>query len=324
MASTGTGSWERKIVNVALLGLAPAAGLSIYLTSSTSVDFSLTVLLLLTAIGLLPTLLAGHRRAKAPGQQTDRTATAEPPDRPAKAEKICTPDFIETMVQEMRGPANVIQGFSEILHSPAAQDIDEAVLSSYRQFVLDNSRALSNVLVELGDMIRLDHGHIRLIEQDVDAAELAEAAIRQCRDAAENADIVIIARLYDDVELHCDAARIRQALAGIVSRAVRTAPPGSAVQVVFGRPDPGGLSISVTDKGLSVLAEDREALTTPDLTRHGLSALSLPIARRIALLHSGSLTIDSAPCAGTTVRLVLPAGRVSWPSVQEPITTRAA
>ncbi|WP_373502361.1 sensor histidine kinase [Aestuariivirga sp.] len=375
MVGAGTGSRERKIVRVALLGLAPAAGLSIYLTSSSSGDISLSLLLLFAAIGFIPPLLAGHPRIadtscalatftavgtallseEAPQSYAIAvfavfygvvvgglarqlriaaalTGTAEsaplltqpdiPPALPRK--DVRTPDLIESVVQELRSPANVILGFSEILHSPAAHDIDEAVLSSYRQFVLDNSRSLSNVLAELGDMIRLDCGRFRLIEQDIDAAELAEAAIRQCRADAEKADVVIIAGLYDGIELHCDSIRIRQALASIVTRAVKTAPPRSAVKVAFSRTESDGLAISVTDRGRSLLMEDRESLEVPDLGRNGLSALSLPIARRIVLLHSGSLTIDSASGAGTTLRLVLPAGRVKWPSVQETIAMRAA
>ena len=311
MASAGTGSRERKILGVALLGIGPAVGLSIYLASNGSAGISLALLLLFAAIGLLAPLLAGHpriadascalatltsiatalfseeapqsyaiagfaafygtvvagfarqlRRTASPARQAGIPAElaqpVEPP--PLSREEVCTSDFIETVVQQLRGPANVILGFSEILHSPAAQDIDEAVLSSYRQFVLDSSRSLSNILAELGDMIRLDRGHFRLIEQDIDAAELAEAAIRQCRADVEKADVVIIARLCDGIELHCDGARIRQALASIVNRAVKAAPPGSAVQVAFSRTHPGGLSISVSDRGFSLLAEERAGL----------------------------------------------------------------
>jgi signal transduction histidine kinase len=375
MVSAGTGSRERKVARVALLGIIPAAGLLVYLTSASSASISLNLLLLFAAIGLLGPLLAGYPRiadascasatlaAVATALFTEEapqsyaisvfavlyglvvtglvrqlryaavltsntelpTLLSQPQGQLARSPKeVCTCDLIESVVQELRSPANVILGFSEILHSPSAHDIDESVLSSYRQFVLESSRSLSNALAELGDMIRLDCGRFRLIEQDIDAAELAEAAIRQCRADVEKADIVIVARLYDGIELHCDGARIRQALASIVNRAVKAAPPGSAVQVAFSRTETDGLSISVTDRGISLLAADQEGLMEPDLGRNGLSALSLPIARRIALLHSGTMTIESAPAAGTTCRLVLPAGRVNWPSVQESIATRAA
>ncbi len=61
------------------------------------------------------------------------------------------------------------------------------------------------------------------------------------------------------------------------------------------------------DDGAGIPADDLDQVFEPLFsTRPEGTGLGLPIARRIALAHRGTLELDSAPGRGTTVRVRLP------------------
>ena len=96
---------------------------------------------------------------------------------------------------------------------------------------------------------------------------------------------------------------------------------GSEVRL-SGRITPSGAyEFSVRDKGIGMRPDQVETALTPfgqvdsGLNRRAEGVgLGLPIAKRFAELHGGTLTIESAEGAGTTITVTLPAERVSAPT----------
>ena len=100
--------------------------------------------------------------------------------------------------------------------------------------------------------------------------------------------------------------------------AVKFSPPGGLVHLSFERTESGGLAIAVRDGGVGIHQEDLERIFEPfaqaeegTSRRFGGMGLGLSIARKIALLHGGNVTLESEYGVGTTVRLILPAWRIS-------------
>ena len=81
---------------------------------------------------------------------------------------------------------------------------------------------------------------------------------------------------------------------------------------------PGGeLVLTVADSGVGMSAEDLEQALTPfgqaesDIARDQEgTGLGLPLSKHLVELHGGSLTIESTPGAGTTVRATFPVERL--------------
>jgi signal transduction histidine kinase len=188
------------------------------------------------------------------------------------------------------------------------------------QTILESSRHLQALINDVLDATRMERGVIKLAEQEADAAELVEIAVKMCRTAAERSDATIVAHVVEGVELRCDVVRLKQVLINLVTNAVKFSSAGSFIRIDFERTETGGLAFAVKDTGIGIRRDDIERMFEPFVQsdegmgrRFGGIGLGLAIARKIALLHGGTVTLDSDLGIGTTARLVLPAWRVSWP-----------
>ena len=136
------------------------------------------------------------------------------------------------------------------------------------------------------------------------------AAMNQDRPVAVQADL--------DGPVHAvgDPGRTREILLNLSSNAVRHTSEGSISFTCERKDDMVG--VVVTDTGCGINVEDRERIfdrfyrAEPSRSRsHGGSGLGLTIARLLAELQHGRITVDSAVGRGSTFALWLPAAKVS-------------
>ena len=237
-----------------------------------------------------------------------------------------SPDLriVEGVAVVLRDALSTLRGFSELLVAAPGKGRGGPDIGEACRFILEVSDDLTGFAANLQDFVRCEQGRMRLLEQQSDAAELVEAALGPCRRTAERADVVIIATLPEGVELRCDPARIRSAVANIVLWAAKTAPAGSVVTVRLLRLPGEALAVAVAGAAPFPGETAARALFEPQLDRHGLAGLALPIARRVALLHSGEVTVEGGADGGTIARLILPPSRVTWPDRAANRANRAA
>jgi signal transduction histidine kinase len=110
-----------------------------------------------------------------------------------------------------------------------------------------------------------------------------------------------------------DPDRLRQLLLILLDNALRYTPAGGSVAVAWWG-EPGAVVFEVADTGPGIAPEhlprlfDRFYRVDKARSRElGGSGLGLAIAEAIARAHGGELSVRSAPDAGTTFRLTLPA-----------------
>jgi signal transduction histidine kinase len=221
--------------------------------------------------------------------------------------------LLENVAHELRTPIGTVAGFTELLHSPAAEGLTEDETGSYRQFIAEGCKTLTGITHQLLDVVRLERQQLRLLEQDIDAAELVEANLKACAEAAERADVIVKAHLVEGVDLRCDLARTGQALKTMVLLAIAGTPAGGSVEVDFTARRNGELSINVKSRRQLLDKAEIEQLYLPDLRRWGLMGLSLAVARRVLHLHGGDLKVCSSDEDGTAYRLLMPRSRIVWP-----------
>jgi signal transduction histidine kinase len=230
--------------------------------------------------------------------------------------------FLSIVSHELRTPIHAIVGYSDLLARDPEATRSSKSLKEFCDAIQSNARLLQGLINDILDATRLERGSLRLVEQDIDAAELAESAIRECRAAAEASNVTIIGKLADGVSLNGDLARLKQAICNVLSNAIKFSPEGGIVHIEMLRAG-SGLVFQIRDAGGGIAAEDIPRMFEPfgqlddSLSRpHGGLGLGLAIARRVFQLHNGDATLVSVLGGGTTISLSLPGARVSWPETQ--------
>jgi len=234
----------------------------------------------------------------------------------AKAESAskAKSEFIATMSHELRTPLNAIIGFSDGIVSGAfGLDCPDRILG-YVKDIHNSGTHLRGLINDILDVSAIEAARLDIFPEPVETEALVQLAERMIQPAAEGKHIAVEVDLAQaPARLLVDERRIRQILANLLGNAVKFTPEGGSIRLRVRRAEDGGVRISVADTGIGM---DAEGVATA-LTLFGRvdsfftrkyegTGLGLPLARSLAELHGGHLSIDSVLGKGTTVIVWLP------------------
>ncbi len=145
----------------------------------------------------------------------------------------------------------------------------------------------------------------------VDLNEAARAAVRLARTTLEKSTARFQATLAEGLPpVRGNPQRLEQVVVNLLVNACEALPgPGRAVRLATRR-EGERVVLEVSDEGVGIAPEHLARVTEPFFTTKragGGTGLGLSVSAGIAREHGGALEIASAPGAGTTARLVLPA-----------------
>ena len=224
--------------------------------------------------------------------------------------------FLATMSHELRTPLNAIIGFAEFIGT----DLCGPLTDKQRAYIGDIHHAGTHLLELVNDVLdlsRVDARHLVLDEDVVDLGESVDGAIEMVRLRAEEAGIALRGSVAGDLPLvRADPRRLRQVLLNLLSNALKFTPKGGAVTLTAERRG-ADITIAVADTGIGMAPEHISIALAPFgqvdnrfARRYEGTGLGLPLVKRVVELHGGRLAIDSALGRGTTVSVLLPAGRI--------------
>ncbi len=216
--------------------------------------------------------------------------------------------FAADASHELRTPLSLVRGQLELaLARPRDPAADQAVLEELAEDVERLARLAQTLLM----LARSDAGALRLSEDAVDLAVLVDLVAEQYGAAAAAAG-VRLATAVEPTTIDADEDRLIQVLVNLTDNALRYAPAGTTVTLGC-RADAGTAAFWVADAGPGIPAEhlprlfDRFYRADPgrDRARGGIG-LGLSISKEIVEVHGGTIVVESAPGAGTTVLVTLP------------------
>ncbi|HUC69217.1 MAG TPA: ATP-binding protein, partial [Stellaceae bacterium] len=226
-------------------------------------------------------------------------------------------DFLATMSHELRTPLNAILGFAEIIRDRLLGPITDRY-AEYAQDIHSSGSHLLGIINDILDLSKVEAGRVDLVEEIVDLQTIIRSVVLLLRERAANAELTLKTELPDALLLlRADERKLKQVLMNLLSNAVKFTPPGGEILVHARVESQRGVVIEVADNGIGIAPEDIERALSPFgqvdsrlSRRYEGTGLGLPLARALAELHGGTLTLESALGRGTIVRITLPADRL--------------
>jgi two-component system OmpR family sensor kinase len=227
--------------------------------------------------------------------------------------------FVGDASHELRTPVTTIRGYAELYRAGGLDDDDE--LREAMRRTEQEAIRMGALVDDLLLLARLDQGR-PLERAPVDLGVLAEDAVRDARAVDPNRSITATVR--DPARVLGDDSRLRQVVANLVRNAMVHTPEGTPIEVTVDRVD-GRAVLEVRDEGPGMAPEvatkafERFYRADPSRVRsRGGTGLGLAIVQATVAAHAGDVVLDTAPGAGTIVRISLPAA----PDGERPVTAR--
>jgi len=218
-------------------------------------------------------------------------------------------DLLGEVAHEMRTPLGAIAGWLHVLSQEHHGDITRRALMSMTRSV----RALAKLIEDLVDNTRYDDHGVTLERTSLNVLRLVVEVVEEVRPLAELKQIQLrfAAQPYR-IEILADSIRLQQLFRNLVSNAIKFTPPGGTVRVDISVAQTAAVVI-ITDTGRGIAPRALQTIFEPFVqvekargNENGLG-LGLSIARRIAELHGGTITAESAGLGkGSSFRVTLP------------------
>lgn len=219
--------------------------------------------------------------------------------------------YLAVMAHEIRTPMNGVTGFVDLLKAGPLNAEQRHSVEMIDRSTANLLRLIDNVL----DYSRMEAGRIEAEFLPVPLAEHVRDIAELFQPAAAAKGIELRLKIASDVPalVMTDPTRLRQILTNLLSNAVKFTSVGSVEFSVARVPDLPRLRFEVWDTGAGISAEAQSKIfdvyVQADKTiarRHGGSGLGLSIAKQLAEMLGGRLSVESEPGRGSNFTLEIP------------------
>jgi signal transduction histidine kinase len=218
-------------------------------------------------------------------------------------------DLLAVVSHDLRTPLNSIIGYTDLFEVGAAGETGPRA----QEWIARIRRAADHQLHLIDQLllfVRAGEEGAELQVTDVDVAELFEDVRSMVAPLAAKAGLTLSVACEPRTILRSDPDLMRQILVNLVTNAIKYTPVGSVR--VAATADAGEVTMTVTDTGSGIAAEDldrifepfwKESRTTD--VRSG-TGLGLSIVQRLVRRLGGRISVASTPGAGSTFSVTLP------------------
>ncbi|MBE2182220.1 MAG: PAS domain S-box protein [Anaerolineae bacterium] len=221
-------------------------------------------------------------------------------------------DMIRIVSHDLRGPLGIILGYLDIL----SFDLEPVLTDEQRSYMDAIRRAGERIQRMSTEILSLERVNALRNQPraTISLNDLVLKAIVEHRDSARQKDINLIMQLdTTPVEVMGDGVSLPEAIANLVSNAIKYTLPGGFVTVRLAREGADMALFEVIDTGVGIREEGQSHLFEPfyrvrseETAKIDGSGLGLYLVKRIIEQHHGTLRFSSKYGEGSTFGFVLP------------------
>jgi signal transduction histidine kinase/CheY-like chemotaxis protein/CHASE3 domain sensor protein len=229
-----------------------------------------------------------------------------------KAYKVKS-DFLSSMSHELRTPLNSIIGFSSVLLGPSGDPVTDDQRMALEK-VLKNGRHLLQLINDILDISKLESGRMTLSVETEDVTSVLSNCILIVEPLIQSKRLTLTQDVQPNLPaLSTDIVKVRQILVNLLSNASKfTEKGGISIKVTQGEGEM--ISFAVKDSGIGIapkdfgrVFEEFQQVDTSSTRKYKGTGLGLPIARKLARMLGGDLTVESELDKGSTFTMTIPA-----------------
>jgi PAS domain S-box-containing protein len=231
------------------------------------------------------------RRAADEATETQRVAREE-----AERANRAKDDFLALVSHELRTPLSAILGWTQLLRRTGH---DAEKLEQGLGVIERNTHLQVRLVDDLLDMSRMVAGKLRLDVQDVNLAQVIEAALETTAPSSQGRQVRMQKVLDPSVRISGDFGRLQQVFWNLLTNAIKFTPKAGWVRVVMQRVN-SHIEVSVIDSGQGMTKdfidhafERFRQSTTAGARQTGGLGLGLSIVKYLVEMHGGSIEAQS-------------------------------
>ena len=233
-------------------------------------------------------------------------------------------NFLGIISHELRTPMNGVLGAAQLLSATRLEQTQRDYLSIIR----NSGDNLLSLLNDILDMTKIEAGKMTFELADVNLMDLHGRITGpfEAQAEAKGLDFVSIFTGEMPSVVRGDPLRVCQVIQNLLSNAVKFTEQGKVEYVVHStrlNDKRVRFDFAVTDSGSGITPEDLERLFQPftqvdasSTRRFGGTGLGLTIARRMANIMGGDITVTSEIGVGSTFTMTVEAEVVEWSAVE--------
>jgi PAS domain S-box-containing protein len=232
--------------------------------------------------------------------------------------------FLSTISHELRTPLHIILGFTELLQQDGAKtstkstaEADAPLSARQRDFLermLSSGKHLLTMINGLLDLSNLQRGDFMLENQPFDVKAWFQHLAAEGQQLAAAKGLTFESQLDPHLPavIIGDQGRLTEITRHLLSNAVKFTASGS-IRLEARQVMPGTWIVQVIDTGIGIVAGEQDLIFQTfrqidgsSARRFGGMGIGLALARRLALLMGGQITVQSKENQGSTFTLIVP------------------